>query len=192
MGHGTMVITVLLGAIILCVFGLLVSSFHNPKDMIAQEVGTVERLEGVLRQMLSDQPWPAGARNAEGGDSDQTALLREQVAMLEKELSEKQQQLEAGGTGGAALPPDVEALKSEIKDLKEKLQEYSVIEEDIADLSKFRQENEELRKKITEVSGIGAQEAITMPWDEFEKIVKDKKVVAAKDTVTTTIENKEG
>jgi len=41
------------------------------------------------------------------------------------------------------------------------------------------------------VTGVPATDALTMPWDEFEKIVKDKKVKSAKDTVNTTIEKTE-
>lgn len=187
-----MVITVLLGAIILCVFALMTASFHNPKDAITQEMGSVERLEGVLRQMLSDQQWPAakspldGAAPADG----QVSLLQDQVHQLEQDLAAKQKQIEelSKVDGGS---PDLAPLKLKVKELEDKLAEYSVIEEDIADLSRFRQENEDLRKKISEVSGIPAGEALSMPWDEFEKIVKEKKVESPKETSTTSIEKAE-
>jgi len=190
-----MVITVLLGSIVLCVCGLLVMSFHSPQDMIAAEVGTIDRLEGVLRQMLSEQPWPK-ATGTEGtaaaaptllGDAAAEALLREQLKSLEADLAEKQKMIDAMGSN-QPMAPDLAPMKQKIKDLEEKLAEYSVIEEDIADLSRFRQENEDLRKKITEATGVPATDALTMPWDEFEKIVKEKKVTSAKDGVTTTID----
>jgi hypothetical protein len=183
MSNGTMVITALLGGIIFSVFGLLIMSFHNPKESIAQELGSVDRLEGVLRQMLTDQDWSKG--KSEGGaavDLDQVALLKEQITSLEREVKDKQKQLEHGGGDGSD-----EGLKEKIQELEARLAEYSIIEEDISDLSKYRQENEELRNRINHVAGIPAAEALTMPWEEFEQIVKNKKAKSAKDDVSTAI-----
>lgn len=187
-----MVVTVLLGSIILCVFGLLIMSFHNPREMIANEVGTIDRLEGVLRQMLSEQSWPKPTGDGEAASSGSVdGLLQEQLKNLEAELQEKQKVIDSMSGTAAPEAVDVGPMKQKIKDLEEKLAEYSVIEEDIADLSRFRQENDDLRKKITEAIGVPAAEALTMPWDEFEKIVKEKKVKSVKEDVTTTIEKTE-
>jgi len=133
MSNGTMVITVLFVSIILCVFGLLIMSFHNPKEAIASEVGNIDRLEGVLRQMLSEQSWPqasavVGEPNANNIADD---LLKEQVKTLETELHEKQKQIDAL-SNGQPVSMDAAPMKQKIKDLEEKLAEYSVIEEDIA------------------------------------------------------------
>lgn len=181
MAHGTMVITTLLGSIILCVLALLVISFHSPKQAVDFEMGSVERLEGVLRNMLSDQNWPrlAGGEGASGavGSSEQVSLLMEQVTGLETELREKQKILDEI-MNVSPDEPQAAPLKMRIKELEEKLSEYAVIEEDIADLSRFRQENESLRARITEATGMAAQDAMAMPWEEFEKIVKQKKASA--------------
>lgn len=177
MAHGTMVITSLLGAIILCVFALLIVSFHSPKEAIGFEVGSVERLEGVLKNMLSNQSWAQGSSEAGGASQDQINLLVQQVSGLETELKEKQKALDEI----MSISPDepqAAPLKMRIKELEEKLSEYAVIEEDIADLSRYRQENESLRARITEATGMEAQDAMAMPWEDFEKIVKDKKTSA--------------
>lgn len=198
-----MVITVLLGSIIMCVFGLLVMTFHNPREMIASEVGTIDRLEGVLRQMISEQQWPKPEGASEGSgelSQQQDSLLREQLKSLEEELREKQKQIDALSAGGAvAAAPGEEAaalaevvtFKQKIKDLEERLAEYSVIEEDIADLSRFRQENDDLRKRVSEFTGIPPADTTTMPWDEFEKIVKEKKAKPATEAAATTIDTAE-
>lgn len=180
MAHGTMVITSLLGAIILCVLALLMISFHSPKEAIALEVGSVERLEGVLRNMLSDQNWSKMASSAGEssggviGSSDQVSLLVEQVSGLETELKEKQKMLD-DIMSVSPDEPQAAPLKMKIKELEEKLSEYAVIEEDIADLSRYRLENESLRARITEATGMAAQDAMAMPWEEFEKLVKTRK-----------------
>lgn len=182
MSNGTMVITTLLGGIIFCVFGLLIMSFHSPKLAVAQELGSVDRLEGVLRQMLSDQSLPKSS--GDGGDNEQVSLLKEQVSILEKEVKEKTKLIDNSG-GGAGD----EKLQEKIKELEAKLAEYSIIEEDISDLSKYRQENEELRHRINEVTGLPAAEALTMPWEDFEKIVKQKKSKSAIEDVKANAVN---
>lgn len=180
MAHGTMVITSLLGAIILCVFALLIVSFHSPKEAIGFEVGSVERLEGVLKNMLSSQSWAAGGGEGAalgGAGQEQINLLVQQVSGLEVELKEKQKALDEI----LSISPDepqAAPLKMRIKELEEKLSEYAVIEEDIADLSRYRQENESLRARITEATGLAAQDAMAMPWEDFEKIIKEKKASA--------------
>ncbi|MBY0314468.1 MAG: hypothetical protein K2Q26_03045 [Bdellovibrionales bacterium] len=202
MAHGTTVITMLLGSIILCVFGLLLIGFHSPKELVMGELGAVDRIEGVLRRILSEQQFvPAGGSMTPEGvgvaagtamNDDQAALYRIQVEALEKEIQEKQSIIETLEKGGATVGDNSEllTLKQKVKDLEEKLSEYAVIEEDIADLSKYRQENEDLRQKISHVSGVPANDAVVMPWDEFEKAVKDKKVksVKDKDNIDTTIQ----
>lgn len=200
MAHGTMVITILLAAIILCVFALLVMGFHSPRDFAMGDLGPADRIEGVLRRILSEQQWPKSTSSGVEVDADQLAMFRDQIDQLEKDLIEKQNLIEkiqsthgadTANTTAAGETPDTSELKQKVKDLEEKLAEYAVIEEDIADLSKYRQENEELRNKITQVSGVPAAEAVVMPWDEFEKAVKEKKVKSAKDNVDTNIQNKE-
>lgn len=178
MAHGTMVITSLLGAIIFCVFGLLMMSFHQPKEAVASEMGSVDRIEGVLRNILSDQNWSKMGGDRSPGiieSSDQVNMMQEQITGLENELKEKQRILDE--IAGAS-PDDAGAapFKFRIKELEEKLAEYSIIEEDIADLTRFRQENENLRAKITQVTGVPAPDALAMPWDEFERLVKEKKL----------------
>lgn len=150
MSNGTMVVTTLLGGIIFCVFGLLIMSFHSPKLAIAQELGSIDRLEGVLRQMLSDQKErPRESAGNASIDDGQISLLKEQITALENDVKEKQKQIDAAesGAGGESTQgEEAVGLKAKVEELEARLAEYSIIEEDISDLSKYRQENEELRK----------------------------------------------
>ena len=183
MSNGTTVITALLGSVIFCVFGLLIMSFHSPKHAVAQDVGTIDRLEGVLKQMMSEQT--LARSNSSGGDMSEVALLKEQVTVLEREVKEKNKILESGGSGS---DEESSALKLKINELEAKLAEYSIIEEDISDLSKYRQENEELKNRINEVTGVPAAEALAMPWEDFEKVVKNKKSTSPKEDVQHSIQ----
>jgi len=66
--------------------------------------------------------------------------LRTEKAALEQKLKD----MPAGSAGGA----DSAGLRKEIEDLKGRLQEYEVIEDDLANLKKFQKENEALRLKV--------------------------------------------
>lgn len=63
----------------------------------------------------------------------------------------------AAGSGGAAAPADgmseqeKEDYAAKIRDLEARLAEYEIISEDIADLSRYREENDELRKELDNV-----------------------------------------
>jgi hypothetical protein len=209
--HSQMVLITLVGSIILCVFGLLLISFHHPQDAVANELGSVDRIEGVLRQILSEQDWPSakaaegtpaavpGVEAAEGVDPlppaapSDPAQASSEPSVSEEPVAEAGASVEAAPSVAAAeeAPASASAdpaLKNKIKELEEKLAEYSVIEEDIADLSRFRQENDDLKKKITHATGVSAEEVASMPWDDFEKVVKEKNTAPAKDAVATTID----
>jgi hypothetical protein len=114
------------------------------------------------------------ALRAQLSTSDQRAMefdrmisaLRAEKTALEEKL--KAAPASAGETPAAAAAP-AEALK-ELEDLKAKLQEYEVIEDDLANLKKFQKENEQLRQKMeqyekggaTVVSGAPAQPEVKM------------------------------
>jgi len=75
--------------------------------------------------------------------------LKAEKAALEQKLKEAQAAATAAPAGAAATsaaPP--EAVQKELEDLRAKLQEYSVIEDDLANLKKFQKENETLRQKL--------------------------------------------
>jgi hypothetical protein len=106
----------------------------------------LRELEALRAQLsLSDQ-------RAIEFDRNMNAIKAEKAA-LEQRLKE----LSAGAPGAAAGPgtPEFVALQKEAQDLKEKLQEYSVIEDDLANLKKFQKENEQLRQRIGQLEAGG-------------------------------------
>jgi hypothetical protein len=69
--------------------------------------------------------------------------LRSEKASLEQKLKD----MPAGGQGQTVAVEDP-AMKKEVEDLRARLQEYEVIEDDLANLKKFQKENEVLRGKV--------------------------------------------
>ncbi len=72
--------------------------------------------------------------------------LKAEKASLEQRLSAAQAAASAApGSAPAAADP---AVQKELQDLRAKLQEYEVIEDDLANLKKFQKENEQLRAQL--------------------------------------------
>lgn len=83
---------------------------------------------------------------------------QQKVELLQKQLQEALALAEAkggdapaasGAAGDAGLSAkEKEELNGKIKDLEARLAEYEIISEDIADLSRYREENENLKKEL--------------------------------------------
>lgn len=131
---------------------------NEERDIRLQLFGEDSRLAagpaaGATVTQILTSPDPAllgevAALRAQVTASDARALefdrlmngLRSEKAALEQKLSS----MPAGGGGGG----DSGALRKEIDELKARLQEYEVIEDDLANLKKFQKENEVLRQKL--------------------------------------------
>ncbi len=68
--------------------------------------------------------------------------MKHRLEMQQKKLTD----LSEGGGDNSEL---VGSLKTEIEDLKAKLSDYEIIEDDIANLSKYKAENEKLIEKLS-------------------------------------------
>lgn len=143
--------------------------------------GDISQLENTLKKILENQasaPPPAAAPapppepaapSDPGGELMFTAAdlqhFRDSLAEAltkNEELQTKITTLEKSG-GAAAAPagnPALEAeLKSKVADLEARLKEYELISDDIAELSRFREENSKLKKEIAKLSS-GASTAV--------------------------------
>lgn len=103
-----------------------------------------------------------------------------EIAQLKLTLAESQAKIEellaqlAGQSSANAAPgmsaQEKEAFQNQIQDLEARLAEYEIISEDIADLSKYREENEQLKFELSQAlakSGAGAAAAPTpVPVEE--------------------------
>jgi DNA repair exonuclease SbcCD ATPase subunit len=78
--------------------------------------------------------------------SGEVKAKQERIEELEKLLAE----LQAAGSEGGADPAQIEALTKERDELQEKLKEYDLISDDISELTRLRQENEQLKNALNE------------------------------------------
>jgi regulator of replication initiation timing len=113
----------------------------------AEEVNALNAEIARLRTQLDEKKFQISdleSKNTDltGDNKTKQARIEELEAMLAN----------AGGEGGAD-PAALAAITKERDELKEKLQEYSVIEDDLANLKRLQQENEQLKKALEAAGG---------------------------------------
>lgn len=120
---------------------------------------------------LDDLESSALGEEADQMTNQSTALLSEaspaaiaespaEVAQLKLSLAESQAKIEellaqlaaqpSANTGAGISAEEKEAFQNQIQDLEARLAEYEIISEDIADLSKYREENEQLKLELSQ------------------------------------------
>jgi hypothetical protein len=129
----------------------------NLKSLVGQKDATIAELEKMLEA--------ARASNGGGISEAEAGILKGEVDSLKAQLEEANAALEGavagGGSGGdSELDAQIESVTKERDELKERLMEYEIIEEDLANLKKFQQENEQLKKTIAELKGGAAEEDV--------------------------------
>lgn len=122
----------------------------NLKSLLGQKDATIAELEKMLEA--------ARASNGGGISEEEANIMKGEIESLKNQLEEANTALEAakasGGSGDSgAMQAEVDKISSERDELKERLMEYEIIEEDLANLKKFQQENEQLKKTIEELRG---------------------------------------
>ena len=88
------------------------------------------------------------AASGEGVSSTDVLELEAELADKKREIEKLKKDIESGATGSA--DDNTPELLAKIKNLEDRLAEYEIIEDDIADLSHYKEENERLKKQLAE------------------------------------------
>jgi hypothetical protein len=127
------------------------AEISNLKALLGQKDTTIAELEKMLEA--------ARASNGGGVSEEEYSIVKDEVQTLKSQLEEANAALEAAKSSGDSaggnpeLQGQLDAVTSERDTLKERLMEYAIIEEDLANLKKFQQENEQLKQTIEELKG---------------------------------------
>lgn len=78
------------------------------------------------------------------GDRSEVDLLKKDLAALQAQLAEAR----AASGGDPNLQRDFTVVTNERNDLRERLKEYEIIEEDLANLKRLQQENDQLKAEL--------------------------------------------
>lgn len=172
--NNDLLIESLVGLIVLLVILLAYRTFVSARDT---ELGTAPggvsaELEETLKKVLEKANALAPTGAVPTGDQ---ATLLTQISDLKQSLESKQAEIEmlksagpapAEGAAGAAdasasagSSVDTSALEAKIEELQNKLTEYEIISEDIADLSFYKEENVKLQKEVETLKAAGGAAA---------------------------------
>ncbi len=136
--------------------------FSSGAESVGGDLGQLEEtLKKLLEQKSESGADPAVLAQAQAAQEQ----LKAQVEQLKKELVEKEARLnDSTANAGAGLDVDErKKLDGQIKELQNKLAEYEIISEDIADLSHFKEENVRLKKELESVRQGGGSVAVAAP-----------------------------
>ncbi len=129
------------------------------KVSIGDKDKTITELEKKLGEASSGAPASAPDNSAE-------------ISSLNAKIAELEAALAAAGSGGSddGDSKKLAEVTQERDQLKEKLQEYEIIEEDLANLKRLQQENEQLKKALE--AGGGAMPASAPAEAEAEPVAE--------------------
>jgi DNA repair exonuclease SbcCD ATPase subunit len=119
-------------------------------------------------------------KSAEIASLKQTVSDRgRQISELEARLNEADHMLaeaRKSSGGDANLQKDLTKLTSERNDLRERLKEYEIIEEDLANLKRLQQENEQLKAELSALKKGGSAPAPAPKAETIPDIVPESDV----------------
>lgn len=117
-------------------------------------LGDKDRIVSDLEKKLSELRGQLAS--ASGADQDVVASLQAELDAAHKRIAELEALLakaQAAGSSNPLAEKQLAEVSKERDELKERLAEYEIIEDDIANLKKYKQENEQLRKSLAAYEG---------------------------------------
>lgn len=152
--HNTGIIEGLVAAIMLSALYLSYRSLTAKPEASAGLSGNMGDLEETLKKLLEKASGLSGAASGSGGGAANPELMS-QIDDLKKNLEERQAEMESlraqaanAGTSVNLSNEEKAKLEAQIRELSNKLAEYEIISEDIADLSFYKEENAKLQKQL--------------------------------------------
>lgn len=128
------------------------------------------------------------------GNSAETEILKKDIVTLQGQLAEAR----AASGGDANLHKELSSVTTERNDLRERLKEYEIIEEDLANLKRLQQENDQLKAELAALrkgapapvkapEPVAAPAPIPMVEDDLEaemaRAIEESKPAAQKATI---------
>jgi uncharacterized coiled-coil DUF342 family protein len=124
------------------------------KAKLSDKENLLKELEKNLEELQASQ----GSGN-DGSDSI-IKSLNSKIKELEDKIAKLQSSTSQNSNGDGELAQKLEEVSAERDQLKEKLMEYEIIEEDLANLKRLQKENEQLKLTIKQIQG-GSSPAVT-------------------------------
>lgn len=151
--QGSYVVSALVLAITIIVVILLLFNQKSPDSVVRSEMGDTDQVESALRRVLGEQR-RTGAAEVSSGGTERLSELEKEVLAKDRAIADLNKQLTQSGGSAGASGEDQSELLEKIANLESRLQEYEIIEDDIADLSLYRTENEKLKEELARLKAL--------------------------------------
>ncbi len=122
----------------------------------APSTALMEELNQKKAQIASLEAQLAASKSAQRAVEAELAECQKKLAIAEariKELEALLAKAKASGGSDAAVQAELESVTGERNDLKERLKEFEIISDDLADLKRLKQENEQLKRSLAARDG---------------------------------------
>jgi predicted amino acid-binding ACT domain protein len=103
----------------------------------------------------------------------ETDLLKKDLAQSQQKVRDLEAQLAeamARAGGDVSIQKELVSITNERNEIRERLKEYAIIEEDLANLKRLQQENDQLKAELLNMKKNGAPAAVAAPVEEEEDL----------------------
>jgi myosin heavy subunit len=115
------------------------------------EIASLSQKLNDRQKQITDLEKRLAELSAGKGLGAETDLLKKDLATAQQRLKETENQLaeaRASSGGDAQLQKDLTSVTNDRNELRERLKEYEIIEEDLANLKRLQQENDQLKAEL--------------------------------------------
>jgi hypothetical protein len=123
----------------------------------APSTALMEELNQKKAQIASLEAQLAASKNAQRAVEAELAECQKKLAIAEARIKELEALLAkakaSGGGGDTAIQAELDSVTGERNELKERLKEFEIISDDLADLKRLKQENEQLKRSLAARDG---------------------------------------
>ena len=135
------------------------SSIGVSNDELNQKIAEIASLNNKLgdknKQIADLEKRLQELSSASGSGGAEVSALRSEIGILSKKLKEAEELAKSSG-GDGDVQKLLQAAQKEKESLLERLKEYEIIEEDLANLKRLQQENEQLKNELASLKKGGA------------------------------------
>jgi hypothetical protein len=163
------------GVVVLVALWIFIDVFLSKPQATA--AADLNRVEASIEKFLAKAESVRGQALTAVESGTAAPVATEELQKLRQELEQKKTEVETLKTKASEAKDDnTPQLLAKIKDLEARLGEYEIIEDDIADLSKYKEENEKLKKQLASLGAAPAAVPAAAPLvEDFSKTVDEMK-----------------
>lgn len=126
-----------------------------------------QKLNDRQKQIVDLEKTIQDLSSGKGGNTE-LPLLKKELSAAQEKIKDLEMRLSKGASGGEELrlKKELESITLERDEIRERLKEYAIIEEDLANLKRLQQENDQLKAELLLFKKGGDEKAPPPPAEE--------------------------